>query len=53
MRREGSEGRIEEGDAARRRIRDGISRSKALVDQYRRRLMLLRRAFDREGARAR
>ena len=53
MRRDRSKGRIDEGEAARRRLRVGIERSKALVDQYRRRLLLLRRALEREGLRAR
>ena len=53
MSRDRSQRRIDEVDAARRRISVGISRSKALVEQYRRRLMLLRKAFEREGVRAR
>ena len=53
MKRKDRQIRIEEGDAARRRLRLGIARSRALVEEYRRRLLLLRRALDRQGARAR
>ena len=38
---------IATGDEAKRRLPDAIARSNALISQYRTRLFLLRRAFDR------
>jgi hypothetical protein len=44
MARGEDENRMAEGDAAKRRLAAGISRTRSLVAQYRARLLLLRRA---------
>jgi hypothetical protein len=50
MTRRDDTNRTAEGDAAKRRLAAGIARSRRLIDQYRTRLLLLRRADrDRPG----